>query len=415
MNPTMTTVVVLALLIAIGSVAALVRGKSPRQGVETQLVAPLRTQGALMPVSTPRPLPDLRSITLAPIDNRPHAQAALVIQSADQLSAGLQLARTNGNLSATKGPIASAIASLLSNPKVMDTVQGKAGLYLVKASPGAKWMTANGVKVAQEAGKAGQAGTRAVIIGGAAFALSPELIAVGLATYAEYVMTTTIERVGKVTDLIHHRQVADVLSTADQMLYLIGRLREYESPGEWPEVLIAPLVIAQIEVSRQTFAAARLRELIVNGDPEGDIQPAAPAAGDQSSAYYELAAGYELLAVAAQGAAVRLVHALAHGDEVTACELEIQLHHHIEQLREHHRAIEALTNRKSRLFKQGWGKALSGLRESHAEVIALVEAQEYEFFLTIEGQKVEMFALPPGSTYSVTPEVGPTEPEVPTA
>jgi len=411
MNTLLTITSLLVTLVALATAAAMSQTQRHSQSAEARPATPGRPQGALVPISAPRSLPDLRSIDLTPIAHGSRSQAALVIQSADQLSASLQLARVKGTLSTIQGPVASAVASLLNNPKIMDTVLGKAGLYLVKASPGAKWMTANGVKVAQEAGKAGQAGTRAVIIGGAAFALGPELIAVGLATYAEYVMTVKIERVGKVAGLIHHRQVADVLSTADQVLYLIGRLREYDTPGDWPEVLVAPLVTAHIELSRQTFAAARLRELIMSGDPDGDRQPAEPAAGDRSSAYYELAAGYELLAVAAQGAAVRLVHALANGDEVTAAELELQLHHHIEQLREHHRAIDALTNRKSRWFKQGWGKALSGLRESHAEVIALVEAQEYEFVLAIEGPKVELLALPPASTDLPPPGEESTEQE----
>jgi len=411
MNTLLTITSLLVTLVALATAAAMSQTQRHSQSAEARPATPGRPQGALVPISAPRSLPDLRSIDLTPIAHGSRSQAALVIQSADQLSASLQLARVKGTLSTIQGPVASAVASLLNNPKIMDTVLGKAGLYLVKASPGAKWMTANGVKVAQEAGKAGQAGTRAVIIGGAAFALGPELIAVGLATYAEYVITVKIERVGKVAGLIHHRQVADVLSTADQVLYLIGRLREYDTPGDWPEVLVAPLVTAHIELSRQTFAAARLRELIMSGDPDGDRQPAEPAAGDRSSAYYELAAGYELLAVAAQGAAVRLVHALANGDEVTAAELELQLHHHIEQLREHHRAIDALTNRKSRWFKQGWGKALSGLRESHAEVIALVEAQEYEFVLAIEGPKVELLALPPASTDLPPPGEESTEQE----
>ncbi|MBK8332674.1 MAG: hypothetical protein IPL07_09890 [Acidimicrobiaceae bacterium] len=286
-------------------------------------------QGALVPVSSLRPLPDLSQISLEPIPHHLHVHAALVIQFNEHLSSELQLARTSGRLSAIKGPLANAMASLLNNPKVMDTALGKAGYYLVKASPGAKFMTANGVKVAQEAGKAGQAGARAIVIGGAALALGPELAAVALAATAEYIMTAKIEQVGKVAELIHHRQMAEALSTSDQVLQLVQRLREYDDPSEWPEVLIAPLVTAHHELSRQAFAAARLRELILSDDLDGALQPAGPAAGNRSSAFYELAAGYELYAAAAQAAAARLVHAQAHGDEVTTAELEWQLHHHI--------------------------------------------------------------------------------------
>lgn len=351
-------------------------------------------QGALVPVSHPRPLPDLSRLSLEPIPSDLRAQAALVIQFNERLSSELRSARTSGQLSTIKGPLANALGSLLNNPKVTETAFGKAGYYLVKASPGAKFMTANGVKVAQEAGKAGQAGTRAVVIGGAAVALGPELAAVALAATAEYILTAKVEQVGKVAELVHHRQMAESLSTADQVLQLVQRLREYDDPSEWPEVLIAPLVTAHHELGRQTFAAARLRDLILSNDLDGALQPAGPAAGSRSSAFYELAAGYELYAAAAQAAAARIVHAQAHGDDVTTRELEWQLHHHIAQLREHHKAIDDLTNRKSRWFKQGWGRSLNGLREAHADIIALIEAQEYQFILAIDGLKAEMLALP---------------------
>lgn len=88
------------------------------------------------------------------------------------------------------------------------------------------------------------------------------------------------------------------------------------------------------------------------------------------------------------------MHAQAHGDEVTTTELEWQLHHHVARPREHHKAIDDLTNRKSRQFKQGWGRSLNGLREAHAEVISLVEAQEYQFVLALDGPKAAMLALP---------------------
>jgi hypothetical protein len=321
-----------------------------------------------------------------------------VIQFNEQLRSELQLARTSGRLSTITGPLAKAMASLLNNPKITDTAFGKAGYYIVKASPNAKFMTANGVKVAQEAGKSGQAGARAVIVGGAAVALGPELAAIALSAVAEYILTAKIEQIGKVAELVHHRQMAEALSTADQVLQLVQRLREYDEPSEWPEVLVAPLVTAHHELSRQAFAAARLRDLILSDDQDGTLQPAGPATGNRSSAFYELAAGYELFAAATQAAAARLVHAQAHGDDVTTAELEWQLHHHIAQLREHHKAIDDLTDRKSRWFNQGWGRTLSGLREAHAEVIALVEAEEYQFVLAIDGPKAELLALPATST-----------------
>lgn len=399
MSWVVAVIVVMASVVAAGAaMAVLPRLRTLHSLKAASPFTEIAVQGALVPVSRLRPLPNLSQINLEPMPHHLRAQAALVIQFNEHLSSELQLARTSGRFSTIKGPLASALASLLNNPKVVDTAFGKAGYYLVKASPGAKFMTAKGVKVAQEAGKAGQAGARAVVIGGTAVALGPELAAIALAATAEYILTAKIEQIGKVAELVHHRQMAEALSTADQVLHLVQRLRDYDDPSEWPEVLIAPLVTAHHELSRQAFAAARLRDLILSDDMDGALQPAGPAAGNRSSAFYELAAGYELYAAATQAAAARLVHAQAHGDDITTAELEWQLHQHISQLREHHKAIDDLTNRKSRWFKQGWGRSLSGLREAHAEVIALVEAEEYQFVLAIDGPKAELLALPAAAT-----------------
>lgn len=381
------------------------RVRSLHQSASALIHTTASRQGALVPASSSRLFPDLSKIILEPIPNHLFAQAALVIEFNEQLSSDLKLRRINDQLSTIKGPLASAISSLLKNPKVMDTALGKAGYYIVKASPGVQFMTANGAKVAQERGVAGLAGKRAVIIGGSAIAIAPELIAVALAFYAEYILTVNVERIGKIAELVHQRQLAEALSTSDQVLQLIQRLRQYENPTEWPEVLVSPLVTAHHELCRQTFAATRLRESILNNDLEGKLQPADPTIGDKSSAFYELAAGYEIHAVAAQAAAARLVHALAHGDDVTTAELEWQLHDHIKNLSEHHKAIDDLTNRKSRWFKQGWGRTLKGLREAHGEIISLVEAREYQFGLVFDGSKAEMFALPAAPIY--LPETAP--------
>lgn len=392
-------------LLVLGSVAAgvlltvvVLRLFKKRTVEDSVLPAARRTQGAFVPVSSPRPLPDLHSISLEPVDEGLQAQAALVIEFNEGLSSTFELLRSSGQFRAATGPLADALASLLNNPRVMDTVLGKAGYYLVKASPKARFMTKDGVRVAQEFGKAGQAGSRAVVVGGVGVALAPELAAVALAATAQYILTVNVEQIGKVAEVVHHRQMAEALGTADQVLHLVRRLQAYDDPRDWPEVLIAPLATAHLELSRQTFAAARLRDLILHDDSDGELQPAGPSAGSRSSAFYELAAGYELYAAAAQAAAARLVHAQAHGDEVSTSEHESQLHHHIAQLSEHHRAINELTDRKSRRFKQSWGRSLSGLREAHAEVIALAEAHEYRFVLAIDGPQATMLALPAAPT-----------------
>ena len=363
-------------------------------GNEPALIAHRRESGALLPVSLLRPLPDLSLVQLEQV-SAVGERAALVIELRDDLGAELQTARSSGALNLVKGPAAAALASLLNNERIVDTMLGKAGYYVVTASPAAKWMSANGRNVAQEVGKHG-AGARAVVVGGATFALAPEVAAVALAATAEYILTAKIERMGKVVDLVHHRQLAEALSAADQVLQLIGRLREYDDPRDWPEVVMSPLVSAHLALGRQTFAADRLREVILGNDPEGTKQPSDPRTGDKSSARDELAAGYELHAVAAQAAAARLVHAQAHGDDITAAELEWQLGEHISQLRKHHLAIDAISNLKSRAFRSGWGKRLGGLRTTYRAVIGLAETHEYSFVLVLNGSEPELLALPPG-------------------
>lgn len=382
---------VLAALIGAYLVGTLRSGRAVAESVLPSV------KGALVPVSSPRLLSDLAKVRLEQLPSPMNSQPALVIDFSDRLSSELQLARTSGTLTTIKGPAAKALASLLSNEQVTNTVLGKAGYAIVKASPGVEWSTAHGKQIAQEMGKHGQVGAKAVVVGGAAYAMTPVLAAVALEVTAEYILTAKIEQVGNMADLIHHRQLAEALSTSDQVLQLIGRLREYEDPSSWPEVLIAPLVTAHHELSRQAFAADRLRDLILGDDPDGTKQPSVPGAGDKSSAFHELAAGYEIHAVASQAAAARLIHAQAHGDDVTTAELEWQLHRHIDQLRHHHEAIDVLINRKSRWFQHGWGNTLSGLRETHSAIIALVEAQEYQFVLTLDGPKPEILALPAGS------------------
>src|SRR5688572_7253535 len=82
--------------------------------------------GALVPVSPPRPLPDLAMVGLERLPGPVSGQAALVIDFSDRLSSELQLARSNGTLHTIKGPVANALASLLSNEQIMNTVLGKA-------------------------------------------------------------------------------------------------------------------------------------------------------------------------------------------------------------------------------------------------------------------------------------------------
>jgi hypothetical protein len=370
---------------------------------------PTLRQGALVPVSPYQALPNLSNLTLEQSSKIHYEQAALVIEFNELLSSELELLRKNNEFSTIKGPVLKAIASILDNPVVAEIAQKKTGYYLVRASRDANFMIANGVKVAQEFGKSTQAGPKAVIVGGAvtgAVALSgTAVVAVALAATAEYILTAKIDRISKTADLVHNRQLAEALSAADHVSQLVQRLRGYDNPSDWPEVLMSPLATAHHELIRQTLVAIRLRNLILDDDIDDKAQPSDPLVGNHSSAFYELAAGYELLMVAAQAAAARLVHALSHGDAVTTAELEWQLHDHIKKLKEHQEVIDSLADRKSPWFKKKWGRSLINLRNTFSEVISIIEANEYQFALMVEGSEVEMFALPAAPIY--LPETAP--------
>ena len=370
---------------------------------------PPSRQGALVPVSPYQALPNLSNLALEQSSKIHYEQAALVIEFNEMLSAELKLLRNNNENRTITGPVLNAIASIISNPFVAEIAQNKVGYYLVKASRDANFMIANGVKVAQEFGKSTQAGPRAVIVGGAvtgAVTLSgPAVVAVALAATAEYILTAKIDRISKTADLVHNRQLAEALSAADHVSQLVQRLRGYDNPSDWPEVLMSPLATAHHELIRQTLVAIRLRNLILDDDIDDKAQPSDPSVGNYSSAYDELAAGYQLLMVAAQAAAARLVHAQSHGDAVTTAELEWQLCDHITKLREHQEVIDSLADRKSPWFKKKWGRTLISLRNAHSGIISLIEAREYQFALMVDGSKVEMFALPAAPIY--LPETDP--------
>jgi hypothetical protein len=99
-------------------------------------------------------------------------------------------------------------------------------------------------------------------------------------------------------------------------------------------------------------------ELAANGD---GTRPAKPAAGDAGHAGAELSAGYEVHASAAQLAAVRLELALAHGDEGTASVLMLDLARHLDDLREHHRVLGDVVDRRSRWFMKTWSATIESI------------------------------------------------------
>lgn len=372
--------------------AGLLNGRRPHQALP---FTGRPAQGALMPVSIAQPSVDLGSTALETLPCDAVPEIVMRIERAEGLRDELHAARARSDLTAVRGPAATALASLLGNPRVVDTFLGKAGLYLVSASPNASWMIANGLKVAQEAGKGGQAGVRAVVIGGAAFALGPQLAAVALSATAEHLLMAHVERVGRAVALVHHRQLAEALGCADRTRDLLERLRDYGDPADWPEILVAPLISAHLDLAGKAATAERLRESIVAGSADGTRRPARPGIGNSPGALHELAAAYEILAVALQAAAARLLHALSHGDLVSAAVLESDVRQHIRQLSEHHQAIQNAARQKPRWFRTTWGSRLAALCESHAAFMSYLDAQQHRYLLFVDDTTTELVALPP--------------------
>ena len=147
----------------------------------------------------------------------------------ERLDDTLIAAHQHGELLTSTGPIARALASLTGNQRLVGALAGNAGYWVVRAPRGTKWLTAGGRPVAQAAGPGGQVGAKAVIVGGTAVALVPELAAVATAALAEYILTMKVERVGKIVSLVHQRQVSDALAAADQTRGLVGRIRAFSN------------------------------------------------------------------------------------------------------------------------------------------------------------------------------------------
>ena len=315
------------------------------------------------------------------------------------------------------GPLAKAVQSLAGSERIMATLMQKGRYAVVTVPPGAKWMVAKGQKVAQVAGKGGQAGARARVVGFAAVgAAAPELIGVGAALAAEYVLVAKIEQAGRVASLVHQRQVSEALAAGDAGRALVERTRNWsDDPRDWPEVLVGQLVDCHAELSLQARASNRMRDLVLaapDRDAEEDrARPAKPGSGDAAHAGAELTAGYEVHASAAQVAAARLEHALAHGDDATASVLFLDLAQHLEDLREHHRILTEVSGQRGRWFRGNWGTTIESIAKGYSPLVERLGSGG-QFMLTLdEGGAPLLRALPPG-TLELPETVGSTTNEL---
>jgi hypothetical protein len=299
------------------------------------------------------------------------------------------------------GPIARAVQALAGSERLVGTLMQMGGYAVVKVPRGSKWMVANGHKVAQVFGKGSQAGARAQVVGFAGVgAVAPELIAVGAALAAEYVLVAKIEQAGRVASLVHQRQVSEALAAGDAGRALVARTRNWsEDARDWPEILVRQLVDCHAELALQARASNRMRDLVLAAPDDAAederSRPAKPGSGDAAQAGAELTAGYEVHASAAQVAAVRLEHAIAHGDEATASVLFLELAQHLDDLREHHRILTEVSEQRRRWFKTKWGSTVESITKGYTPLVDRL-GSDAQFMLTIgDDGTPELRALPP--------------------
>jgi hypothetical protein len=410
---------VLVVLIAVtltAAIAFVVGRRSTRQvtASSTELVR-VPSSGAVVPRSAREWRPEVALASLAPSSvhgvTPAGPDAAIVVSFLDRLDDRLTAAHRHGELPTITGPVARALASLAGNERLVGALLGKAGYWVVQAPRGTKWLTAAGRPVAQASSTAGQAGTRAVIVGGTAVAFAPELAAVAAAAVAEYILTAKVERVGKMVSLVHHRQVSEALAAADQARSLVGRIRAFsDEPTDWPEVLLQRLVECHNTLAHQAAASDRIRDLVLGeADGEARKQPRLPGSGDRGSAIAELAAGYQVHSIAAQAAALRTEHAIAHGDAVTARVVQDDLATHLDGLRRHHEIIDGISDQRRRWF-YGWGGDVAALGEQYGPLVELLDAPEFRFLVAVGGAEPEVLVLPPG--VEVVHEVADAEADV---
>lgn len=396
---------IVAVLIALSLVAAVAFGLGRRSShrvtaPNTELVA-VSSSGAVVPRSTGVWRPEVALASLEPSRSHAHSPAvpedAIIMTFLEGIDATLTVAHKHGELPTVAGPVARGLTSLASNERLVGALAGKAGYWIVKAPRGVNWLTAAGRPVAQASSTGGQAGARAVIVGGTAVAFAPELAAVAAAAAAEYILTMKVERVGKIISLVHQRQVSEALAASDQARSLVNRIRAFSNePTEWPDALLYRLVDCYQNLAYQSSASDRIRDLVLGqADADPKKQPRLPGTGDRGSAIAELAAGYQVHAIAAQAAALRAEHSIAHGDIVTAQVVLDDLAAHLNGLARHHEIIDGISEQRRRWF-YGWGGDVTALGSQYRPLVELLDVPEFRFLVAVGGDKPGVLALPPG-------------------
>jgi hypothetical protein len=362
---------------------------------------PVRSDGAVVPFSSGPPDPWVEPAYLAPAGTGQGEDAGaslLYFDFALSVSDAVPASERFDELPAIVGPLARGLASLAGNEKVVGTLAGKAGYWVVKSAPGTKWMTAHGRQVAQAVGPTGRAGTRAVVVGGAAVALGPELVALGSMIAAEQILTARIERGNRIASMIHQRQMSDALAYTDEARELTARVRaSSDDPRLWPESLVRRVVDCHESLAHHGRITDRIRDQILQDVDDGERLPRQPGLGDRGEAGAELSAGYEIHAAAAQLAAIRVEHAYAHGDQRAAEVFTEDLRQHIGSLQEHHRRVATMSDRKKKAFSR-WGAQVDSIAQRYQPLLTWVEEAPVSFVLELGTGEPVIHALGPGES-----------------
>lgn len=293
------------------------------------------------------------------------------------------------------GPVATFLATLLSNEQVVGTLGARVGYWIVRAPALTTWMTANGSQVAQAVGSQG-AGARAVIVGGSAAALTPAGIAAITAALAHQALVRQIRAVGELVSLVHRRQVSEVLAFADRGEIAIRDLLAVsaDDPRRWPPVLLHEVVRLHGLAGDQSAASIRFRELLLAGTADASARP--PTDATSGEAVAELEAAYKIHLVSAQLAAARAVHARACGDDVTASAMYQQASRSLESFAEHHAVMAEIVAKPDPLrpWKREYGRSIARMHDHYADVIEQLTGRGTVFLVpaTAPGEAIELTA-----------------------
>lgn len=286
------------------------------------------------------------------------------------------------------GTVLELAGNLLSNPRFVDAVGARGGYYVVKAEPGVKWMVARGQQVAQATGKSGQAGARAVVVGGASMAIGAQFLGAVASAAAYKALFGQVVEAKFLSEVIHERQMSEVLGLVDRAAEIVKDLSRYELPERWPAVILSEAVRVGGLLLDQSAASDRLRTRMLETKGAKKVQVPEQVA-------LEFAVSYSTHTAAAQLAAARTIHAAACGDVVTESEMLMTLERTLKRLSDHHDIMNQMVETEAWWTKLPFAPAdrprYKALVELHQPVVDTLTGSGTAWLIdgAIEGREVE--------------------------